>query len=137
MAGRGAPHAGSSAKHSLEWACFAVANKKAFHVFPSETLLSSEMLHQSSGGLRTLLEVMRLPSRKTRTSPWLSYRCGLHHKVNVEKARTQKGRAELHRPWGHELSLMGHISRLMGSLKVRDVIGEGLRFLYTISRHSC
>ena len=102
-----------------------------------EELLSSEMLHQSSGGLRTLLEVMRLPSRTTRTSPWLSYRCGLHHKVNVEKARTQKGRAELHRPWGHELSLMGHISRLMGSLKVRDVIGEGLRFLYTIRRHSC
>lgn len=49
----------------------------------------------------------------------------------------QQTRAELHRPLGHELSLVDHTFRVVGILKVRDRKKEGLRFLYATGRHAC
>lgn len=67
-----------------------------------------------------------------RLSQGLSYLCGLHCKVKGKQTR-----AELHRPLGHELSLVDHTFRVVGILKVRDRKKDGLRFLYATGRHAC
>lgn len=48
----------------------------------------------------------------------------------------QQTRAELHRPLGHELSLVDHTFTVVGILKVRDRKKEDLRFLYATGRHA-